>query len=272
MSTIHVNRLEAPTGVARRVLREAALRILALHGCDGPQTPMKKRAVRFQGFSIQYYVAEPDSISRRGGIRWNTPFGAKADECQHVMDIEVGEHLLGIGWRGDGPIVHDRFVRGPWELELLRAADMADDIPCMNRVAPAAPERSSRRVWPLEAIVRTGQGRLRRPVAFDVIGYKTCWPATAPAGTSFSELVDLVKHYYDASRSADGAVTSATGFSSFSIRARLGERTFRRSVPMGRPDLRYWIAPHGGARAAASLLVLLGQVDPIAGPTVGRCV
>jgi hypothetical protein len=262
MTTIYLDRLEAPTGVVRRVLRDAALRILALHGHDGAQTPMVIRRARFGGFNIRYFAAEPDTISRRGGVRWGTPSGSDHDEQQQVIDIEVGEHLLGIGWRGDGPILHDRFVRGPWELEFLRAANMAEDIPGLNRVAPAAPESSSPRIWPLEEILGVRKGRLRRTVTFDVIGYRACRPAVATAGTSFSDLSDMVAFYYDSSRSADGDATSASGFSSFSIRAWLGSRPFGRRGPVGRPDLRYWVSPHGGARLAASLLLLLGQTQP----------
>ncbi len=161
------------------------------------------------------------------------------------------------GWRGDGTVLHDLFVRGPWEYEFLRAAGMTAGIPQMNRVAPVGPGRGSRMTWPIEEIVGTRRGRLDYPITFDVLGYWKCMPEVAPAGSSFADLIAMVTDCYDASRKADGEPDSSVGFAGFGFEAWIGERQFRAGAPKGRPDLRYWIGPRGGARAAAALLLLL---------------
>lgn len=91
-------------------------------------------------------------------------------------------------------------------------------------------------------------------------------PEVAPAGSSFADLVDMVTERYDASRAADGEADSSIGMTSFALKAWIGERPFRAGAPTGRPDLRYWIAPHGGAQAAAALLLLLSRTAPMSDP------
>nr|WP_128083239.1 hypothetical protein [Methylobacterium sp. B34] len=251
--------LEAPLGIVRPTLRDAALRILNAYGRSLPSGSETVRYASVAGFKVFYFTSEPGVIARRGSGNWSTPPGPTLDALQHLIDVDAGAHVLGLGWRGDGIVLHDRFVRGPWEYELLRAAGMTAGIPQMNRVAHAGPGRGSRITWPIEKIVGTRRGRLDCPVTFDVVGYWTGMPQLAPAGSSFADLVAMVTKCYDSSREADHEADSSVGFTGFGLRAWIGERPFRAGAPQGRPDLRYWIAPHGGARAAAALLLLLSR-------------
>jgi hypothetical protein len=251
--------LEAPLGIVRPTLRDAALRILTAHGRDLASGPYPVRYAGVAGLKVFYFTSEPGVIARRGPGKWSTPPGPTPDAVQHLIDVDAGAHVLGVGWRGDGTVLHDRFVRGPWEYELLRAAGMTDGIPQMYRVAPAGPGRGSRMTWPIEEIVGTRRGRLNYPITFDVLGYWKGMPEVAPAGTSFADLVAMVTECYDISREADGEPDSSVGFSGFGFEAWIGERPFRAGAPKGRPDVRYWIAPHGGAQAAAALLLLLSR-------------
>ncbi|SEG71971.1 MULTISPECIES: hypothetical protein [unclassified Methylobacterium] len=259
MSNSYASHLEAPLGLARPSLRDAALRILAAHGRDVSFDPYPARYASVAGLKVFYFKSEPGVIARRGPGNWSTPPGPTTDGMQHLIDIDAGAHVLGVGWRGNGTVLHDRFVRGPWEFELLRAAGMSAGIPQMNRVAPAGPARGSRMTWPIEEIVGTRRGRLGYPITLDVVGYWTSMPEVAPAGSSFADLVALVTKCYDASRAADGEADSSVGITGFGFKAWIGKRPFKAGAPTGKPDLRYWIAPHGGARAAAALLLLLSH-------------
>ncbi|MGX9981550.1 hypothetical protein [Methylobacterium fujisawaense] len=113
--------------------------------------------------------------------------------------------------------------------------------------------------WPIEEILDARRGRLSNPVTFDVVGYWKCMPEVAPAGSSFADLVAMVTECYDISRAADGEADSSVGITGFGFEAWIGERPFKAGAPTGKPDLRYWIAPHGGAQAAAALLLLLSR-------------
>jgi hypothetical protein len=255
----YASQLEAPLGIVRPTLRDAALRILTAHGRDLHSGSYPVRYAGVAGLKIIYRTSEPGVIARRGPGNWSTPQGPTPDALQHLIDVDAGAHVLGVGWRGDGTVLHDRFVRGPWEYELLRAAGMTAGIPQMSRVSPAGPGRGSRMTWPIEEIVGTRRGRLDCPITFDVLGYWKGMPDVAPAGSSFADLVAMVTECYDTSRKADGEPDSSVGFAGFGFEAWIGERPFRAGAPKGRPDLRYWIAPHGSARAAAALLLLLSR-------------
>jgi hypothetical protein len=259
MPVPYASHLEAPLGIVRPTLRDAALRILTAQGRDLQSGSYPVRYAGVAGFKVFYSMSEPGVIARRGPGNWSTPPGPTPDAVQHLIDIDAGAHVLGVGWRGDGTVLHDRFVRGPWEYELLRAAGMTAGIPQMNRVAPAGPGRGSRMTWPIEEIVGSRRGRLDYPITFNVLGYWKCMPEVAPAGSSFADLVAMVTECYDTSRKADGEPDSTVGFAGFGLEAWIGERPFRACAPKGKPNLRYWIAPHGGARAAAALLLLLSR-------------
>ncbi|WP_331326691.1 hypothetical protein [Methylobacterium fujisawaense] len=259
MPAPYASHIEAPLGIVRTTLRDASLRILTAHGRDLQSGSGTVRYAGVAGFKVFYFTGEPGVIARRGPGNWSTPPGPIPDAVQHLIDVDAGAHVLGVGWRGNGTVLHDRFVRGPWEYELLRAAGMTAGIPQMNRVAPVGPGRGSRMTWPIEEIVGTRRGRLDYPITFDVLGYWKGMPEVAPAGTSFADLVAMVTECYDTCREADDEPDSSVGFSGFGFKAWLGERPFRAGAPKGRPDLRYWIAPHGGARAAAALLLLLSR-------------
>lgn len=259
MPACYASHLEAPLGIVRPTLRDAASRILAAHGRDISSKPYPVRYAGVAGFKVFYFTSEPGVIARRGQGNWSTPSGPTPDLMQHLIDIDAGAHVLGIGWRGDGTVLHDRFVRGPWEYEFLRAAGMTEGIPQMKRVAPAYPGRYSRMTWPIEEIVGSRRGRLHYPITFNVVGYWTCMPEIAPAGSSFADLVAMVTECYDASRAADGDADSSVGMTGFGFKAWLGERPFKAGAPTGKPDIRYWIAPHGGAQAAAALMLLLSN-------------
>ena len=137
--------IQAPPGIVRRILRDAAFQIVQWYGRDVPPGPLEQiRFARHAGFTITYYRAEPGSMSRRIPGNWNTPPSGDENAAQEILDIEVGEHLAGLGWRGTGPVISDRLIRGPWELELLRGAGMTAGIPDIARVPPAAPMSTSR--------------------------------------------------------------------------------------------------------------------------------
>lgn len=259
MPTPYACHIVAPLGIVRPALRDAALRILAVHGRDLSAEPYPVRYAGVAGLKIFHYTSEPDVIARRGPGNWSTPQGPTPDVLQHVIDIDAGAHVLGVAWRGDGTVLHDRFIRGPWEYELLRAAGMTAGIPQMDRVVPAGPGRGSRLTWPSEAIVGTRRGRLCRSITFEVVGYWTCMPAVAQAGSSFADLIAMVTECYEASRVADGEADNCGGMTGFGFKAWIGERPFKAGAPRGKPDLRYWIAPHGGSQAAAALLLLLSR-------------
>jgi hypothetical protein len=261
MPVPYESHIVAPLGMVRPTLRDAALRILANHGRDLSGEPYPVRYAAIAGLKIFYYTSEPGVIARRGPGNWSTPQGPTQDVLQHLIDIDAGVHVLGVGWRGDGTVLHDRFVRGPWEYELLRAAGMTAGIPEINRVIPASPGRGSRIKWPIEEIVGTRRGRLDCLITFEIVGYWTYMPKVAPAGSSFADLITLVTECYDACRIADGELNSCDGMTSFGLNAWIGERPFRAGAPTGKPDFRYWIASHGGARAAAALLLLLSRSE-----------
>ena len=226
------------------------------YGRDVPPGPLEQiRFARHAGFTITYYRAEPGSMSRRIPGNWNTPPSGDENAAQEILDIEVGEHLAGLGWRGTGPVISDRLIRGPWELELLRGAGMTAGIPDIARVPPAAPMSTSRIVLPIRDVIGRKRGRLSQPMAIDLVGYTRCIPDLCPAGSTFEDLFDITTYCYGKSREHDGEST-AIG-SSFSLRLWTGSDGFRSNVPFGRPTLSYWIAPHGGTVMAAKLMLAL---------------
>lgn len=256
MPVEYATAIQAPPGIVRRMLRDAAFQIVQRYGCDVPSGPIERiRFARHAGFTIVYYRAEPGSMSRRGRGNWNTPPSGYEDAAQEILDIDVGEHLAGLGWRGTGPIISDRLIRGPWELELLRGAGMSAGIPDMARVPPTAPASVSRVVLPMTDVMGRKRGRLSHAMAVDVIGYTRCIPAVCPAKSSFADLVDITTSCYRQSRTHDGEDTSFK--SSFALKLWAGREALRDGVPFGRPTLSYWIAPHGGAEIAAKLMLAL---------------
>lgn len=253
--------IDAPLKTARAQLREAVLRLLAVHGWDHPPGRFDgTRCARVSGFDLSHTWGSADAFTRLGWDRAWIAAGASENATWHVLNVTIGDSVIDLKWWDGALSPRGSLKRGPWELELLRAAGMKENLPATLRIPPAFPLQSSHYSWPVERISGRKRDCLAHAVTFDIVSHRYCAPTVAPVSTMFADLVSLMDGCIAVAGKTDIPSASRTGVSSFTLRGWVGERPVRKGAAIGKPDFLYWVAPHGGARAAAALLVLLGRM------------
>lgn len=260
MQTNEPDYLPIEIPLLRHVIREAALGMLSQHGQDTStgSSGSVRRAINC-GFVITHRIAEPGTIPRRQGF-WSTRTILGQDGAlQQTLEVQAGEDLIVLGWRGDGQIAHDRLHRGPWEYHLVHGAHMSPVTRRTARLPHIMPLGSAGLSWPAERVADVKSGRLRNDVIFDVHGTRGCVRDVAPAGSTMSDIIDRIQ-------SADAVHLWPRRYegldwldrTSFTLRARSLTAASRLHRATRRKTLRYWVEA-GGAKFAAQLLLRLDR-------------
>lgn len=260
MQTKEPDYLPIEIPLLRHVIREAALGILSQDGTDISPEPSVRvcQAIRC-GFVVTHRIAEPGTLRRRQGF-WNTQtLWNQASALQQTLEVQAGEDLIVLGWRGDGQIVHDRLHRGPWEYRLVNEARMSPINRRTARLPHIMPLGRAGLSWPAGRVADVRSGQLRNEVIFDVHGTRGCVRDIAPAGSTMSDLIERI-------RSTDAMHLWPSRYegidqldrTSFTLRARSHVATLESRPAAPVKTIRYWVEA-GAVRYAAQLLLRLDR-------------
>lgn len=243
------------------LIREAALRILLRHGRPMVDEQGAMLVAKVDGYTFRYYSMTPDAgtLPELPPVRADDEFGWP--NSMHCIDVEASELLFGLAIDADR-LSHRRIVRGPWDYEIARTAEMEGHFHHGLPLPPCFPESRCRRSWPLAALRSARKRRLRKPVRFSIAGYTRCIHSLLPAGSDFVEIVAAIGQSYRESRSLDGDHDLGR-VSSFGLWGWAGVHPVRLGRRMKKPDIAYWISPTGGCEAAAALLLLLDREQSV---------
>jgi hypothetical protein len=260
MQTDEPDHLPIEIPLLRHVIREAALGILSRHGYElsAESTERARRAISC-GFVVTHRIAEPGTIRRRQGYWHTRTIWNQTSALQQTIEVQAGEDLIVLGWRGDGQIVHDRLHRGPWEYHLVHHAHMSPATRRMARLPHIMPLGTVGLSWPAGRITAVRSGRLRNDVIFDVHGTRGCVRDIAPAGSTMSDLIERIRltdamHLWP-SRCEGIERPDQT---SFTLRARSNFSAPGPHRAKRNKTIRYWVEA-GGTKSAAQLLLRLDR-------------
>lgn len=242
------------------LIKQAALRIIRECSRLVVDEQGTMLLAKVDGYTFRYYSLASDTNTMpelppklaNGGLEWPS--------SEHCINVESSELLFSFALKDDG-LYSRKMVRGPWEFEIARAAQIHGRFHTDLPLPPCFPESRCRRIWPPAALRPMRKRRLRMPVQFSVAGYTQCIHELLPAGSDFGQIAAAVGRCYRESRSYDGdqGCGEEAAVTSFGIWGWAGEGPVRRGKRTKRPDMAYWITSIGGCEAAAALLLLLDK-------------
>lgn len=223
------------------LLLAAALRLLAKVEHNGSSDYPDHYQSHCDGFVVTRYRS-----------RSNAP--SPGEEC--LIEIEAGELLSAIRWRGGRNIEVDFLRRGAWEFGFLQAAGIEGErAPGTEALAMLSPMSSDSYVF--QGFSPTiEQWTLSQRQRFAILGDRSSELEIANEGASLTELTQIVRSCYEKSRSpADtlGSRTSSPSF--FAIWAWANPSRFSLGWPTQRPLLRYCVSKGAPFEHVAHLLL-----------------